>query len=138
MYIGGVKNLVKVQIHVSDTRDVGVINMSFQRIPPSKRLQATPNHQLSPKHIRSSLGQLFFVHTLPHQYPVQVGVFCCNATTDPLVRLEPAIMDDDVALQIRNAPVLLDVVASNDRTPELGQPVDRPHPSLALEIAGGN
>ena len=119
-HIGAVRKLVKVQIHVSDTRDVGVVNMPFQRVPPSKRLQATSNHQLSPKHIHPSLGQLFFAHTLLNHYPVEVGVVRCNATTNPLVWLEPAIVCGDVPLQVTNALALLDVVASDDRTLELG------------------
>ena len=121
---GGIKNLVKVQVHVSDTRDVGVVDVSFQRIPPSKRLQAASDHQLPLEHIRASLNQLFFVHTLLYHYSVEVGVVRRNTTADPLVRFDPAIVGVNVTLQIRNALILLDVVAPNNRTLELGQPVD--------------
>ena len=119
---------------MSDTPDVRIIDMSLQGVPPGEFLQTTPNHQLTPEQIRSSLDLFLFGHTLLDAPAVQVGPLHPNTTAGPPSRLHPAIVSHDVAFEVGNSLVFLNVVASNDGALEVGFLVDQPGTIFTLEV----
>ena len=132
------RDLVRVRIHMSNARDFGIVNVPLQGVPPGKGLQTTPKHQLTPEQICSGLDLLLFGHTLLDVLTVQVSHLYPDTTAGPLFRLHPAIVSHDVTLEVGNAPVLLDVVASDDGALEVGFLVDRPRAIVTLEVARGD
>ena len=132
------RDLVRVRIHMSNARDFGIVNVPLQGVPPGKGRQTTPNHQLTLERICSSLPLLLFGHTLLDVLAVQVGYLHPDTTASPLFRLYPTIVSHDVALEVGNAPVLLDVVASDDGALEVGFLADQPRAIFTLEVARGD
>ena len=100
-------------------RNVGIIHMPLQRIPPRKALHATSNHQSTPELIRPSLDALFVGHTQSDTLPIQMRPIHPNTTAYPFLRLPPTRVSLDVALEVRNPSVTLDVVASGDGATEV-------------------
>ena len=131
------RDLIRVRIHMSNARDFGVVNVPLQGIPPGKGLQTTPKHQPTPEQICSGLDLLLFGHAFLDVLAVQMGHLYLDTTASPLFRLHPAIVSHDVALEVGNAPVLLDVVASDDGALEVGFLVDRLCAIFTLEVARG-
>ena len=121
-----------------NARDAGVVNMSLQGVPPGKGLQATSNPQLTSKHIRSGLDLLLFCHPLFNAPFVQVSDIHRDTTANPLFRLHPTVVSKDVAFEVGDASVLLEVVASDDGTMEVGFPVDPLGTIFTLEVARGD
>ena len=111
--------------------------MPLQSVPPSKRLPTTPNHRLSPKHIRSSLDVLLAGHPLLGGLPVQVSSIHRNPTTRPRVRVNPMIVGRDITLDFWDALVPLDMVASDDRILGAGSLVDQRGVIVTLQVARG-
>ena len=118
--------------------DAGVVNMSLQGVPPGKGLQATSNPQLTSKHIRSGLDLLLFCHPLFNAPFVQVSDIHRDTTANPLFRLHPTVVSKDVTFEVGDASVLLEVVASDDGTMEVGFPVDPLGTTFTLEVARGD
>jgi len=121
-----------------DARDVGIINVPLQSVPPGEGLLATSNHQSTPEHIRSGLDALLVGHPLLDTLPIQVGPVHRDPTARPLFWLHPAIVGNDVALEVRNALVRLGVIASDDGALEVGLLVDQQGAIFALEVARGD
>ena len=121
-----------------DTREVAVVNMSLQGVPPGKGLQTTSDPQLTSKHIRSGLDLLLFGHPLLNAPGVQVSDIHRDTTANPLFRLHPAVVSKDMALEVWNALVLLGVVASSDGALEVGFPVDPLSTIFTLEVTRGD
>jgi len=123
---------------MSDARDVRIIYVSLQGIPPGKSLLTTSNHKLTLKHICSSLDLLLLGHTLFDALAVQVGPIHPDTTASPLFRLPPAVVSHDVALEVGNTLVLLDVLASDDGALEVGFLVDPLGTIFTLEVTRGD
>jgi len=128
------RDLVKVRIHMSNARELGIINVPLQGVPPGKALPTTPNHQLTPEPICPSLDLFLFGHTLLDVLAIQVGRLHPDTTANPLFRLRPAIVSHDVTLEVGKAPVLLDVVASGDGALEFGF-LDQPRAIVNTQMA---
>jgi len=120
-----------------DARDVRIVHMPLQGVPPGESLQTTSNHQLTLKYTCSSLDLFLFGHTLLDALAVQVGPFHPDTTASPLFRLHPAVVSHDVALEVGDAPVLLDVVTSDDGALEVGFLVDQLGTIFTLEVTRG-
>jgi hypothetical protein len=103
---------------MANARDVRIIHMPLQSIPPAKSLHAASNHQLTPEDIRSSLDALLVSHALADILPVEVSLVDPNSATDPLRRIHPKAVTFHVALEVRNAVVLLLMNAPVDGTLE--------------------
>ena len=99
---------------MANANDVGVIHMSLQGIPPGKRLHTTSNHQSITIHIRSGLHAFLVGHPLLDAFVVQVSPVHRDPTARPPARLHPTIVSDDMALEVGNTLVHLDVVAPDD------------------------
>ena len=131
-------HLAVVGVHTPNTRDVGIIHMPLQCIPPGKSLHTTSNRQSTLEHIRSSLDTLLVCHALPDALSVQVSLVDPNSAAYPLIRLLPTIVGYDMALEIWNTMVPLLIVASDGRAQEVGFLVDEQGSVFALKIARGN
>lgn len=112
--------------------------MPLQGVPSGEGVEATSNHQLTPKHVRSGLDMVFFGHALLDAYVVQVGPVHHDPTARPLFRLHPTIVSDDMALEVRDALVPLEVLTSDDGTTEVGFRIDQPGAILTLEVTRGD
>lgn len=126
-----------VRIHVPDAREVRVVHMPLQGVPPGKRLQATPDPQLSSEWIRSNLDALLVGHARLDADPIQVGPIHRNPTARPPVWDNPPIVGHDMALEVGNAMVLLFVVAPDDRAEEVDPLVGLCGAVATLQVAGG-
>jgi hypothetical protein len=126
-----------VRVHVPNARKVGVVHMPLQGVPPGERLQATPNPQLSPERIRSSLHALLVGHARLDADPIQVRPIHRNPTARPPVRVDPPTVGHDMTLEIGNAMVLLFVVAPDDRAEEMDSLVDLRGAVVTLQVARG-
>ena len=122
---------------MANARDVWIIHMPLQGVPPRERLHATSNHQSLPKHIRSSIDVLLLGHPLLDARVVQVCPVHVNSAARPLARLYPTIVSHDVPLEVGNTPILLCVFAPNDRALEVGFLVDQHGTIVALEVTRG-
>ena len=131
------RDLEVVAIHMSDARDVGVVHMPLQRIPPRERLLTTSNHQSTPKVVRSSLDAFLVGHALFDARFIQMRPIHPNSTAFPFIRLRPAAVSYDVALKVWDALVLLDVVASNNGASEARSLFDDQGGIFGLEVARG-
>ena len=108
--------------------------MPLQRIPPREGLHATSNHQPTSKVVRSSFDALFVGHTQSDTLSIQMRPTHPNTTAYPLLRLPPTSVSFNVALEVWNPSVTLDVVASGDRATEVGFLFDEQGDIFALEI----
>ena len=127
-----------VGVQMSDARDLAIVDVPLQRVPPRKRLHATPNHQSTLEIIRPSLNALVIGHTRLEAVVVQMRPIHPNSTAYPLLRLSPTTVGFDVTLEVGNAPVLLDVVASDNGAPGAKSPFDEQGAVFALEVARGD
>ena len=121
-----------------DARDIRIIHVSLQGIPPGKGLLTTSNHQLTLKHICSSLDLFLLGHTLFYALTVQISPIHPDTTASPLFWLPPAVVSHDMALEVGNTVVLLDVLASDDGTLEVGLLVNPLGTIFTLEVTRGD
>ena len=127
-----------VGVDMSDARDLAIVDVPLQRVPSRKRLHATSDHQSSPKVVRPSLNAFVIGHTQLEALVVQMRPIHSNPAAYPLFRLSPTTVRFDVALEVGNTLVLLDVVASDNRAPGAKSPFDEQGVVFALEVTRGD
>lgn len=133
----GIGGLEVITIDVPDARDVGIVNMSLQGIPPSESLLTTPDHQSAPNHVRPSLDTLLVRHALLYTRMIKVGPIHTNPAAHPSLRFPPTIVSFDMALEIRYAKVLLDIGTPSDGAVRVKFLVDEQGAVFGLEVARG-
>ena len=121
-----------------NAREVGVIHMPLESIPPGEGLHTTSNHQSTPEHIRSSPEALLVRHGPPDVLSIQLIPIHSDSTACPLFRIPPTTVSYDMALKVRSALVLLNMATSRDRALGVGFLVDEGGNVFALEIARGD
>ena len=86
-------DLEVVGVRIHNAREVGIIQVPLQSIPPGESLLTTSDRQPALEQIRSSLDALLVGHTLPNVQPlIQVGPIRPNSTAYPLFWLPPSAM----------------------------------------------
>ena len=121
------------RIHVADTRNIGIRHVSPQRVSPGKNLCTPPNHQLTSEKICSGLDTLVVSHTLLDACFIQMGLFYPNSTAYPSL---PAV-SFNVALKVRDASVLLDIIAPAGRAAEISSLDGEKERAFALKVTRG-
>ena len=129
---------LEVGVQMSDAWDLAIVDVPLQRIPSRKRLHATSDHQSSLIVVRPSLNAFVIGHTRLEELVVQVRPIHPNSATYPLLRLSPTTVGFDVPLEVGKPPVLLNVVASDNRAPGAKFPIDEQGAVFTLEITRGD
>jgi len=132
------EGLEVVRVQMSDARDLVIVDVPLQRVPPRKRLHATPDHQSTLEIVRPSFDAFVVGHTRLEAVVVQMHPLHPNSATYPLLRLSPTTVGFDVAFEVGNAPVLLNVIASDDGAPGAKSPPDEQGVVFALEVTRGD
>ena len=117
-------------------RDVRIVHMPLQSIPPGKGLHAASNHQFTLEPVGTSLDVLLLGHTLLDILSIQVSPVHPNPAACPFSRLPPLKVGFDMPLKVWNASVLLGTAA--DGALEARSTVNKQGILLALDVARGN
>lgn len=120
-----------------NARDVGIIQMPLQGVPPGESVHATSNHQPAPKDICSSPNVILLSHVLLDVHPVKVSPIHPNPTARPPLGPHQMVVSVDMALKVGNALISLDMAAPGDGAPEVRSIVDECNSAFALEITEG-
>lgn len=132
------RGLEVITVHVSDARDVGIVHMPLQGIPPSEGPLTTPDHQSAPNHIRPSPDTLLVRHALLNTRVIQVGPGNTNPAARPPLWFPPTIMSFDMTLEIGYAKVLPGTATSSDGAVRVKFLIDEQGAVFGLEVARGS
>ena len=136
--LGWFKDLEVVGVQISNARELAIVDVPLQRVPPRKRPHATPDHQSSLKVVRPSLNAFVIGHTQLEALVVQMRPIHPNPAAYPLLWLSPTTMGFDVAPEVGGTPVLLNVVAPDNGAPGAKSPFDEQGAVFALEVTWGD